>query len=132
MKIIFMTGTFDIMHKGHVEILQFAKKQGDKLIIAIDSDERVKKLKGKNRPFNNLEDRIFFIKAFKYVDLVYSFNDDLELINLIKKINPDIVICGSDWKNKKYVGEEYIKKIIYFDRVEPYSTTKILSVNKHE
>lgn len=126
MKIVFMTGTFDIIHKGHIEALKYAKSQGDKLIVALDSDDRVKLLKGPTRPFNTLEDRIAVISAFKYVDEVYSFKNDEDLKKLLISLSPDIAIAGSDWNGKKYVGEEYVKEVRYFDRIEPYSTTRIL------
>jgi D-beta-D-heptose 7-phosphate kinase/D-beta-D-heptose 1-phosphate adenosyltransferase len=124
-----MTGTFDIIHRGHVEVLKYAKNLGDMLIVAIDADERVKELKGKNRPFNSLKDRMFVVNSFKYVDKIYSFESNIDLENLIKFIKPDIAIAGSDWIGKKYVGEEYIKEIKYFDRIKPYSTTRILESN---
>ena len=121
-----MTGTFDIIHPGHIEILKFAKSQGDELTVGIDKDSRVKELKGDTRPFHKESDRVLVIKSIRYVDDVQLFGSDEELTNLIKSISPDVLIAGSDWKGKNIVGGEYAKKIVFFDRIADYSTTKIL------
>jgi D-beta-D-heptose 7-phosphate kinase/D-beta-D-heptose 1-phosphate adenosyltransferase len=121
-----MTGTFDIIHPGHIEILKFAKSQGDELTVGIDKDSRVKELKGYTRPFHKESDRVLVIKSIKYVDDVQLFGSDEELTNLIKSISPDVLIAGSDWEGKNIVGGEYAKEIVFFDRIADYSTTKIL------
>jgi D-beta-D-heptose 7-phosphate kinase/D-beta-D-heptose 1-phosphate adenosyltransferase len=121
-----MTGTFDIIHPGHIEILKFAKSQGDELTVGIDKDSRVKELKGDTRPFHKESDRVLVIKSIKYVDDVQLFGSDEELTNLIKSISPDVLIAGSDWEGKNIVGGEYAKEIVFFDRIADYSTTKIL------
>lgn len=121
-----MTGTFDIIHPGHIEILRFAKSQGDELTVGIDKDSRVKKLKGNTRPFHKESDRALVIKSIRYVDNVQLFGSNEELTNLIKSISPDVLIAGSDWKGKNIVGGEYAKEIVFFDRIADYSTTKIL------
>jgi D-beta-D-heptose 7-phosphate kinase/D-beta-D-heptose 1-phosphate adenosyltransferase len=121
-----MTGTFDIIHPGHIEILKFAKSQGDELTVGIDKDSRVKELKGDTRPFHKESDRVLVIKSIRYVDDVQLFGSDEELTNLIKSISPDVLIAGSDWNGKNIVGGEYAKEIVFFDRIADYSTTKIL------
>jgi len=121
-----MTGTFDIIHPGHIEILRFAKSQGDELTVGIDKDSRVKELKGNTRPFHKESDRALVIKSIRYVDDVQLFGSNEELTNLIKSISPDVLIAGSDWKGKNIVGGEYAKEIVFFDRIADYSTTKIL------
>lgn len=123
---VFVNGCFDILHKGHILLFEYAKSLGDKLIVAIDSDENVKKAKGSSRPFNNLNDRMLVLKSIRYIDTVLSFNDSFELENLVKFISPDIMIVGSDWKNKKVIGSEYAKQVRFFDRIGDYSTSKIL------
>jgi rfaE bifunctional protein nucleotidyltransferase chain/domain len=123
MKKIFVNGTFDIVHRGHIELLNYAKSLGDYLIVAIDSDERVKKLKGMKRPINKLEDRLFHLVNLKSVDEVASFNTDEELVDLIKKC--DIMVKGSDYKNKSVLGQKYCKEIVYYERTE-HSTTKTI------
>lgn len=123
MKKIFVNGTFDIVHRGHLELLNYAKSLGDYLIVAIDSDERVKKLKGEKRPINKLQDRLFLLSNLKSVDEVVSFNTDEELIDFIKKC--DIMVKGSDYKNRSVLGQKYCKEVIYYERT-PHSTTKTI------
>ena len=126
MRTVFINGCFDVLHRGHIEMLQYAASLGSILIVAIDSDVRVKKLKGEQRPFNTLEDRKFVLSSIGCVDKVLSFSTEKELEQLIKKINPDIMVIGSDWKHKPAVGSEYAKELKYFERIKKYSTTKIL------
>jgi D-beta-D-heptose 7-phosphate kinase/D-beta-D-heptose 1-phosphate adenosyltransferase len=96
---------------------------GDYLIVAIDTDERVKKLKGMKRLINKLEDMLFHLDNLKSVDEVVSFNTDEELVDLIKKC--DIMVKGSDYKNKSVLGQKYCKEIVYYERTE-HSTTKTI------
>ena len=123
---IFVNGCFDVLHVGHIKMLKYAKSLGGELVVAIDSDRRVKDSKGKDRPFNNQKDREFFLRSINYVDDVYIFDTDLDLTNLIKKINPEHMVVGSDWKGKRIIGSEYAKNINFFERIDEYSTTKIL------
>jgi D-beta-D-heptose 7-phosphate kinase/D-beta-D-heptose 1-phosphate adenosyltransferase len=127
MKKVFLSGAFDILHRGHVELLKYAKSQGDWLTVAVDTDSRVKEKKGESRPFNNIEDRIFVLSAIFYVNEVFIFATDEELIKLVKNEQPDLLLAGSDWEGKKIVGGEYAKQIVFFPRIEPYSTTRILN-----
>jgi rfaE bifunctional protein nucleotidyltransferase chain/domain len=126
MKRIFVNGTFDILHLGHLQLLNFAKSYGDYLIVAIDTDERVKEKKGESRPIYNQNERRFFLNMLKPVDQVELFSSDEELENLVKGFNPDIMIVGSDYKNKKVIGSEYAKQLKFFDRIDGYSTTKTI------
>jgi D-beta-D-heptose 7-phosphate kinase/D-beta-D-heptose 1-phosphate adenosyltransferase len=123
---IFVNGCFDILHPGHMRLLKFAKSHGSTLIVGIDSDVRVKAIKGNNRPINNQDFRKEMLLSIRYVDDVIIFNSDLELKSLIKEINPSIMIIGSDWKNKSIIGSEFVKKIIFFDRIENYASTTII------
>lgn len=126
-KIIWTNGCFDILHRGHIELFKYAKSLGDKLYVGIDTDEKVKKDKGKSRPINKLKDRKFLLESIKYIDKVFIFNDKKDLESLVKMSEPDIMVIGSDWKNKKVVGEQYTKKLVFFDRIGEYSTTKIIN-----
>ena len=126
MKTIWANGCFDILHIGHIELFKYAKSLGDRLVIGIDSDDKVKKDKGESRPFNRVEDRKFVLESIRYVDEVLIFNSAEQLENLIKEVFPDIMVVGSDWKGKKIVGSEHSKEVVFFDRVEGYSTTNIL------
>ena len=126
MKRIWINGCFDILHRGHYELFNYAKSLGDILIVGIDSDNKVKKDKGLNRPYNNLDDRTNALKSLQAINDVVYFNSKEELKDLIKNNHPDILVVGSDWKGKEIVGGEYAKKIVYFDRIGNYSTTNIL------
>lgn len=124
---VMVNGTFDILHRGHIELLNYAKSLGDQLLVAIDTDRRVKELKGENRPINNQEDRKLFLYNLKAVDIVMFFDSKEELINIMKEYQPDIYVKGSDWKGKgPSVASFYSKQVIYYDRVGDYSTTNII------
>lgn len=126
MKIIFVNGCFDVLHPGHIQLFEYAKSLGDYLIVAIDSDEKVAQMKGEERPIFSQEDRSKVLRAIRYIDVVHIFNSKEELEDLIKTINPDIMVVGSDWKGKEVVGEQYAKAVRFFDRVGEYSTTRTL------
>ncbi len=126
MKIIFVNGCFDVLHPGHIQLFEYAKSLGDYLIVAIDSDEKVTQMKGEERPIFSQEDRSKVLQAIRYIDVVHIFNSKEELEDLIKTINPDIMVVGSDWKGKEVVGERYAKAVRFFDRVGEYSTTRTL------
>lgn len=123
---IFVNGTFDIIHPGHLELLNYAKSLGTFLLVATDSDQRVKSLKGLNRPVNNEFTRKLVLENLKMVDKVVLFDYDVELEKIIKTFNPDIMIVGSDYENKKVIGSEHAKELRFYPRTAPYSTTKIL------
>ena len=124
---IWVNGCFDILHRGHIELLKFAKSQGTNLTVGIDTDERVKQSKGPSRPFNSTEDRQAFLEAIKYVDEVKIFNSDKELSEIIKNYKPDCMVIGSDWIGKEVIGKQHAKKLVYFNRVGNYSTSNILN-----
>ena len=126
MKVIFVNGCFDILHRGHLELLSHAKSLGDKLIVAIDSDKKVKLSKGPDRPINTAADRRYFLSCMQFVDEVKIFNSAAELEDLIKDISPDIMLVGTDWQGKHIVGGQYAKKIKYFKKIDEYSTTQII------
>lgn len=122
MKIIFVNGTFDIIHLGHLALFNYAKSLGDFLLVGIDSDQRVKKLKGPSRPINNEFERKTLLENLKAIDKVQIFNSDQELIDIISTC--DIMVKGSDYIGKPVVGEHVCKQIIFFDRINEYSSTK--------
>ena len=126
MKIIFVNGCFDVLHPGHIQLFEYARSLGDYVIVAIDSDERVTEMKGPDRPIFCQEDRAITLEAIRYIDIVHIFNSKEELEDLIKTINPDIMVVGSDWKGKEVVGEQYAKTVRFFDRVGEYSTTRTI------
>jgi rfaE bifunctional protein nucleotidyltransferase chain/domain len=121
-KTIFVNGTFDIIHLGHLALFNYAKSLGDFLLVGIDSDQRVKKLKGPSRPINNEFERKTLLENLKAIDKVQIFNSDQELIDIISTC--DIMVKGSDYIGKPIVGEHVCKQIIFFDRINEYSSTK--------
>jgi len=123
---IFVNGTFDILHRGHLELLNYAKSLGDFLLVGIDGDDRVKEKKGPSRPIHNQEERKFFLENLKAVDSVDIFSNDNELESMIKSFKPDIMVVGSDWKGKPVIGSHYAAKLIFFDRIGDYATTKTI------
>lgn len=124
MKRIFVNGTFDILHRGHLEMLNFAKYQGSWLTVAIDSDQRVKQLKGPDRPINSEFDRVFQLINLKPVDDVVIFHTDEDLKMLISQ--HDAMVKGSDYIGKDIVGQEVCREIIFFDIVKGYSTSETI------
>ena len=122
MSIVFTNGCFDIIHRGHIELLEFCSTLGDKVIVGLNSDKSVRLLKGQNRPINNQNDRKMLLEAIKYVDNVIVFEEETPY-NLICKIKPDITVKGGDYKAKDVVGAN-IAKVVIFDYVKGYSTTK--------
>lgn len=128
---IWVNGCFDILHRGHFELFNYAKSLGDQLIVGIDSDEKISKDKGSDRPYNKLEDRVYALESLKAIDKVMVFDNRDHLEWLVQITKPDILVVGSDWKGKEIVGGQHAKKIVYFDRIGNYSTTNIL-VNEGE
>ena len=122
MKKVFTNGCFDILHRGHIELLWFCRSEGDIVIVGINSDESIKKIKGKERPINNQEDRKFLLESLACVDEVIIFNESTPL-RLINEIKPDIIVKGGDYKIKEVVGHD-LCEVKIFDYVKGYSTTK--------
>jgi D-beta-D-heptose 7-phosphate kinase/D-beta-D-heptose 1-phosphate adenosyltransferase len=125
MKKIWTNGCFDILHIGHIRLFEYAKSLGDYLLIGIDSDDRVKKLKGNNRPVNNQYDRKAFLESIKYVDEVIIFNSSDELCYNIKKFNIDTIVVGDDYKEKTVIGSEH-SNVIFFPKIPDKSTTHLV------
>jgi D-beta-D-heptose 7-phosphate kinase/D-beta-D-heptose 1-phosphate adenosyltransferase len=126
MTTVIVNGTFDILHPGHVSMLNTARSLGDYLIVCIDTDRRVKELKGDKRPINDQFFRKVMLQNLKAVDVVEFFDSQEELIKLFELYKPDIMVKGSDWKGKSIVAEKYIKQIHWYDRIEEYSTTNTI------
>jgi len=130
-KIIFTNGCFDIIHIGHIKLIKKASSLGDILIIGLNSDNSVKRLKGKNRPINNFSDRAEVLSAIEGVDYIVGFSED-NPYNLIKKIRPDIIVKGGDYKVNDVIGREFAKKVYIFPLIKGKSTTKIIKKNKNK
>tara|TARA_Y100000356_G_scaffold107240_1_gene93307 strand:- start:75 stop:464 length:390 start_codon:yes stop_codon:yes gene_type:complete len=123
---VWTNGCFDILHRGHIEMFRYAKSLGDELVVGIDTDEKVMLDKGKDRPINNLQDRMYMLQSIKYIDKVISFDSTKDLENTIKWYRPNIMVIGSDWKGKDVIGSFFTDKLVFFDRIEGYSTTNIV------
>lgn len=106
-KIVFTNGCFDILHAGHVRYLQSARARGDMLVVALNSDESVRRLKGGNRPINNFTDRATVLRSLRSVDEVLEFGQ-LTPLNLIKAIKPDVLVKGGDYKREDIIGYDFV------------------------
>lgn len=126
-KIVFTNGCFDLLHKGHIEYLKKSKALGDKLIVGLNSDESIKKLKGPSRPVNNQDDRKTILEALEFVDEVIIFDEDTPY-ELIRRIEPDIITKGGDYKTKEEVVGNDLAEVVIMPFIEGYSTTKTLEI----
>lgn len=128
-KIVFTNGCFDILHRGHVTYLSEARKLGDLLVLGVNSDASVKRLKGPERPINSEEDRKYVLSQLKAVDFAEIFTEDTPL-NLIKKVRPKILVKGGDWKIDQIVGGKEVVadggEVFSLQFVDGYSTTSII------
>ncbi|MDI6790355.1 MAG: D-glycero-beta-D-manno-heptose 1-phosphate adenylyltransferase [Thermodesulfobacteriota bacterium] len=138
-RIVFTNGCFDILHVGHARYLAEARTQGDFLIIAVNSDESVRAIKGPNRPINNEENRAGLLAALATVDAVILFSEETPY-NLIEALKPDVLVKGSDWEEKDIVGADIVKsyggRVVRIPLIEGASTTgtieRILGTKKAE
>ena len=121
---VFVNGTFDLLHRGHISLLSWAKSLGDYLVVGIDTDDRVREKKGPTRPIYNQEDRGIMLIALSAVDEVRYFDSDESLESLVKDIKPDIMVVGSDWKDKSVIGSYWAADLKFYDRIEKYATSK--------
>lgn len=128
-KIVFTNGCFDILHRGHATYLRAARSLGDKLIIGLNTDASVKRLKGENRPVNHEDDRAYLLESLACVDYVVKFGEDTPY-ELLSKIRPDILVKGGDYKIEEVVGREFAGEVILIDFVDGYSTTKTIQQMK--
>ena len=121
MKRIIVNGTFDILHSGHLALLNHARSLGDYLVVAIDSDRRVQELKGADRPVNTQAERQELLSNLRAVDEVRIFDSDQELVDIIAQCA--IMVKGSDYEGKTIVGQDVCKELIFFKLINGYSTT---------
>lgn len=127
-KLVFTNGSFDILHRGHVTYLEFARAQGDALIIGLNSDASVRRYKGPTRPVNPQEDRAYVLAALRAVDGVVIFDED-EPRELIEKVLPHVLVKGSDWAHYvsgRDIVEAHGGRVVLADMVEGRSTTNMI------
>ncbi len=127
--IVFTNGCFDLLHEGHLHLLKEAKKLGTTLLVAVNEDASVKRLKGDVRPIESLEIRMQKLAQLSEVDYVLSFSEDTPWL-LIKNIQPDILVKGDDYKIEDVIGREFAQKVVLIPLLDGYSTTKLIE-RKH-
>lgn len=125
-KIVWINGCFDVLHYGHFKLIQYASSFGGKLVIGIDSDERVKQLKGEDRPFHTQQQRDYNLRQIRGVGDVIVFHTEDELRSTLEKLKPNIFVIGSDYINKPIIGGEFAEEIKFFDRIDNLSTSNIM------
>ena len=128
--IVFTNGCFDILHSAHIELLIFSKNQGDILVVGLNSDDSIKRLKGESRPINDIYERSKILSLFNFIDYVIIFNDDTPL-NIIKLLKPNILIKGSDYNKENIIGKEYVNEVILFNYVNNKSSTNVINKIKN-
>jgi D-beta-D-heptose 7-phosphate kinase/D-beta-D-heptose 1-phosphate adenosyltransferase len=124
-KIVFTNGCFDILHAAHIELFAYCRSIGSIVIVGINSDSSIKRLKGSSRPIHTLEDRVKMLKAISYIDFVIPFEEDTP-VNLIKSIHPDFLVKGGDYTQENILGKEYAKEVRIFNYIHGKSTTNII------
>jgi D-beta-D-heptose 7-phosphate kinase/D-beta-D-heptose 1-phosphate adenosyltransferase len=125
-KMIFTNGCFDIIHSAHIKLLQFSKKQGEILVVGINSDESVKNLKGDIRPINNINERCELLKSLNIINYIVIFNDSTPL-NVIKLLKPNVIIKGGDYNKEDIVGKEYADDVLIFNYIDGISSTNVIN-----
>jgi D-beta-D-heptose 7-phosphate kinase/D-beta-D-heptose 1-phosphate adenosyltransferase len=125
MKKVLMNGCFDVLHYGHFKLIDYAKSLGN-LTIGIDSDERIRQMKGDGRPFHTEEQRVFNLLQIEGVDKIVLFDSDDSLRKHLQEYKPDIFVIGDEYMYKPIIGGEHAKEIKFFGKLEGFSTTKLL------
>ena len=125
-KKIWTNGCYDILHIGHIALFEYAKSLGDQLIVGIDSDKRVKRLKGEGRPFNCENDRKKMLESIKYIDKVFIFDSQEQMCNIVRYNSIDAIVVGDEYKGRHVTASNLVKDVIYFPKIKGYSTTSIL------
>jgi len=125
-KIIFTNGCFDIIHSAHIKLLNFSKKQGDLLIVGLNSDNSIKNIKGPKRPINKIDERAELLSSLEIIDYIVIFNDDTPL-NILSQIKPHILIKGSDYNKDNIIGKEFVDEIILFNFINGKSSSNVIN-----
>ena len=123
-KRIFVNGSFDVLHLGHLRLLNYARSLGDHLCVAIDTDRRIRELKGDNRPINSLYERKSMLVNLRCVDEVLVFDSNEDLIHIMQAYKPEIIVKGSDHRETSQLSKQYCKEVIFYERFGGYSSTK--------
>ena len=124
--LVWLNGSFDVLHMGHIKLFQRARQMGLPVVVGVDTDERISELKGPTRPVNTLKNRVEFLRSIKYIDEVVVFSTDEELEEAIHSRMPRYMLIGDDYREKKIIGSEWIKEVIYVPRYEDLSSSAII------
>lgn len=125
---VWTNGCFDVIHAGHVALFEYARSLGDRLIVGLDTDERVRLSKGQSRPIHTLEQRMKVVSSLRFVDNVVSFSSDDELIDQIRRERASLIVVGSDYNGRRVIGSE-IAEVCFFSRIPNLSSTRIINAN---
>ena len=130
LKIVFTNGCFDILHPGHLQYLYNARNLGEILIVGLNSDMSISRIKGENRPINNFEFRSRMLSYFDFIDFIVEFHEDTP-IELIKRVRPNVLVKGSDYQKKEVIGSDLVKEsggeVVFLEFLEGYSSTSIIN-----
>lgn len=126
---IWLNGTFDVLHYGHIHLFQYAKNLYPNTIVRVglDTDERIRQMKGSNRPINTLDHRVKFLQSIRYIDEVVTFGTDDELRAQMRDFNAHIMCIGDDYREHTIIGEEHVGRVVYVERYGGLSSTKIIN-----
>ena len=125
MKTVWVNGCFDVIHVGHIDLLEYAKSAGNRLVVGIDTDRRVKSFKGNDRPINNQQMRMKVLSALRCVDEVVLFSSDSELVEKIRASRAELIVVGSDYIDKNVIGSD-VCPVQFFQKVPDISSTSII------
>jgi D-beta-D-heptose 7-phosphate kinase/D-beta-D-heptose 1-phosphate adenosyltransferase len=128
--LVFTNGCFDILHSGHIKNLQFAKSKGDILVVGLNSDESIKRLKGSDRPINSVDERSTILSLFNFVDFIIIFSEDTPY-NILKILKPNVLIKGGDYRIENIIGREFVNNVYLFDYIDGKSSTSIIQKIKN-
>ena len=129
--IVWCNGTFDILHPGHIQLFKVARSLGNKVIVATDTDEKIRADKGDHRPINDLCYRVAMLEAIRYIDVVHTFGSREELEGLIEMYAPDILLLGDDWREGDVVGREFAREVRHLPRVGGYASSNTIEKIKN-
>jgi len=126
-KVTWLNGCFDVLHAGHIQLFKKAWEQGHDVVVGVDSDERIREAKGFCRPVNTLANRLLFLQAIKYIRTVIPFGTDEELEATIKHFSPEVFVIGEEYRNKRIIGKEWAKRIMFVPRFDNLSSSEIIN-----
>jgi len=126
---VWLNGTFDVLHYGHIHLFQTARNLYPNTIVRVglDTDERIRQMKGATRPINTLIHRVKFLQSIRYIDEVVTFSTDDELRELMAIFSPHIMVIGDDYRDRTIIGEEHVGRVVYVERYGDLSSTKIIN-----